>query len=61
MSLSDETELTRLHDACRVNDTKIILHFLHTPLIHTPDAKLGWTPLYRAVVWDHIKAVKILL
>lgn len=50
MSLSDETELTRLHDACRVNDTKIILHFLHTPLIHTPDAKLGWTPLYRAVV-----------
>lgn len=51
-----------IHRAARVGDTTMLLRALQDApdAINLQDAKLGWTPLYRAVICGHYEAARIL-
>lgn len=52
-----------LHRAARLGDNTLLLKALETCAeeINSPDTRLGWTPLYRAVICGHHETARILL
>ena len=60
---SSVVEITDIHKACRTGDLSTIKHAYHLDpsRINTKDENLGWTPLFRTVIFGHIKASKFLL
>lgn len=60
---SSVVEITDIHKACRTGDLSTIKHAYHLDpsRINTKDESLGWTPLFRTVIFGHIKATKFLL
>lgn len=52
-----------LHRAARLGDTALLFKALEASpeAINDQDARLGWTPLYRAVICGHQEAARILL
>lgn len=55
--------ITDIHKACRSGDLTTIKSAYHSDpsQINTKDESLGWTPLFRTVIFGHIKATKFLL
>ena len=52
-----------LHRAARLGDTSLILKALEAnpSSLNEQDPKLGWTPLYRAVICGHYEAARLLV
>ena len=52
-----------LQRACRVGDLSLLKRVVDTYPHHVNslDAKLGWSPLYRAVICGHVDAARFLL
>jgi ankyrin repeat protein len=52
-----------LEKACRLGDVRAIRTILETTpeLVNEVDGKIGWTPVYRAVICSHVEATKTLL
>ena len=51
-----------LEKACRLGDTNMIEKALENGEdINQTDSKIGWTPLYRSVIWNHTESVSLLL
>lgn len=55
--------ITDIHKACRTGDLATIKYSYHCDptQINTKDESLGWTPLFRTVIFGHVKATKFLL
>ena len=58
-----DAKAEELHRAARLGDTTLLLKALEAcpDAINHQDARLGWTPLYRAVICGHHEAARILL
>ncbi|OMJ68134.1 hypothetical protein SteCoe_34499 [Stentor coeruleus] len=56
-------EITDIHKACRTGDLETIKRAFHVDpsKVNTKDESLGWTPLFRTVIFGHVKATKFLL
>lgn len=59
--MADVTET--LQRACRSGDVALLRKCIDAKpqVLNTLDSKLGWTPLYRAVICGHIEATRLLL
>lgn len=55
--------ITDIHKACRTGDLATIKAAYHSDpsQVNTKDVSLGWTPLFRTVIFGHVKATKFLL
>ena len=60
---SSIVDIIDIHKACRSGDLATIKRSYHLDptKINTRDENLGWTPLFRTVIFGHIKASKFLL
>ena len=58
-----DAKIEALHRAARLGDTTLLIKALDSSsdCVNQQDMKLGWTPLYRAVICGHHEAARILL
>ena len=52
-----------IQKACRLGNIELLNAILgaHPEMINALDSKLGWAPIYRAVICGHYKITKVLL